>query len=141
MAPLLLDINGPEFALLLVLAVILFGPERLPDLARKAARLINFLRTTANNAQQQLTSQLGPEFENLDLRDLNPRSFIQKNLLENSVVADVKAEIEGVGETLGASRESVHSSIEGAKDVSPGGPADAMAAATPTHAPYDAEAT
>ena len=141
MTPLLLDINGPEFALLLVLAVILFGPERLPDLARKAARLINYLRTTANSAQQQLTQQLGPEFENLDFRDLNPRSFIQKNLLENSVVADVKAEIAGVGETLGESRDSVHKSIEGAKDVSPGGPADAMAAATPAHTPYDVEAT
>ena len=120
---------------------LLFGPERLPDLARKAARLVNFLRTTANSAQQQLTSQLGPEFENLDFRDLNPRSFIQKNLLENSVVADVKAEIAGVGETLGESRDSVRSSIEGAKDISPGGPADAMRSATPQHTPYDAEAT
>ena len=141
MTPLLLDINGPEFALLLVLAVILFGPERLPDLARKAARLLNFLRGAANNAQQQLTKELGPEFENLDFRDLNPRSFIQKNLLDNSVVADVKAEIAGVGQALDESRDSVRTSIEGAKDVSPGGPADAMAAATPTHAPYDLEAT
>ena len=47
MVPLLLDINGPEFLLLLVLAVILFGPERLPDLARKAARLLRYLRTVA----------------------------------------------------------------------------------------------
>ena len=141
MTPLLLDINGPEFALLLVLAVILFGPERLPDLARKAARLVNFLRSTANNAQQQLSRELGPEFENLDFRDLNPRSFIQKNLLDNSVIADVKAEIAGVGDTLDESRDSVRSSIEGAKDVSPGGPHDAMADATPSTTPYDSEAT
>ena len=38
MTPLLLDINAPEFVLLIVIAVILFGPERLPDLARKAER-------------------------------------------------------------------------------------------------------
>lgn len=141
MTPLLLDINGPEFALLLVLAVILFGPERLPDLARKAARMVNFLRSSANNAQAQLTRELGPGFENLDFRDLNPRSFIQKNLLDSSVVADVKAEIAGIGETLDESRDSVHRSIDGAKDVSPGGPSDLMARATPTHAPYDVEAT
>ena len=141
MTPLLLDINGPEFALLLVLAVILFGPERLPDLARKVARLVNLARSTANNAQQQLTRELGPEFENLDFRDLNPRSFIQKNLLDNSVVADVKAEIAGVGEALDESRDSVRSSIESAKDVSPGGPHDAMAEATPATTPYDSEAT
>lgn len=141
MTPLLLDINGPEFALLLVLAVILFGPERLPDLARKAARLINFLRNTANNAQEQLTRELGPGFENLDFRDLNPRSFIQKNLLDNSLIADVKAEIAGVGEVLDESRDSVRASIEGAKDISPGGPHDVMADATPQGTPYDSEAT
>ncbi|SEQ97673.1 Sec-independent protein translocase subunit TatB [Microlunatus flavus] len=138
MTPLLLDINGPEFALLIVLAVILFGPERLPDLARKAARLISFLRATANNAQQQLTRELGPEFQNLDFRDLNPRSFIQKNLLDNSLVADVKAEISGIGETLSESQDSVRKSIDGAADD---GPNDAMAAATPDRTPFDGEAT
>jgi sec-independent protein translocase protein TatB len=71
--PLLLDINAPEFVLLLVIAVILFGPERLPDLARKAARLVRYLRTVAGSAQQQLSKELGPEFENVDFRDLNPR--------------------------------------------------------------------
>ena len=136
-----LDIGAPEFLVLAVIAVILFGPERLPDLARKAARLVSFLRATANNAQQQLTRELGPEFQNLDFRDLNPRSFIQKNLLDNSVVADVKAEIAGVGETLSESRDSVRRSTDGAKTVTPGGPADAMAAATPTKTPFDAEAT
>ena len=62
MTPLLLDINAPEFVLLLVLAVILFGPERLPDLARKAARLLRYLRTVAGSAQQQLSKELGPGF-------------------------------------------------------------------------------
>ena len=51
MSPLLLDINGPEFMLLLVLAVILFGPERLPDLARKAARVVRYVRTMAGSAR------------------------------------------------------------------------------------------
>ena len=139
MTPLLLDINGPEFALLIVLAVILFGPERLPDLARKAARLVTFLRGAANNAQPQLSQQLGPEFENLDFRDLNPRSFIQKNLLDNSVIADVKAEIAGVGAVLDESQKSVRDSIDGAKQINPGGPDTVAPASDKT--PYDAEAT
>ena len=40
----LLDINGPEFVLLLVIAIILFGPERLPEFARKAARVLRYVR-------------------------------------------------------------------------------------------------
>ena len=83
MTPLLLDINAPEFVLLIVLAIILFGPERLPDLARKAARLIRYVRTMASSAQQQLSKELGPGFENVDFRDLNPKTFVQKHLLDD----------------------------------------------------------
>ncbi len=99
MVPLLLDINGPEFMLLLVLAVILFGPERLPDLARKAARVLRYLRTVAGSAQQQLSKELGPEFENVDFRDLNPRTFVQKHLLDDvePIIADVKSEVTDFG--------------------------------------------
>lgn len=102
MTPLLLDINGPEFVLLLVIAVILFGPERLPDLARKAARLLRYLRTVAGNAQQQLSKELGPDFENIDLRDLNPRAFVQKHLVEEvePIISDVKSEVSDAGPTI-----------------------------------------
>ena len=102
MTPLLLDINGPEFVLLLVIAVILFGPERLPDLARKAARLLRYLRTVAGNAQQQLSKELGPDFDDVDLRDLNPRAFVQKHLLDDvePIIADVKAEVSDAGTTI-----------------------------------------
>ena len=98
MTPLLLDINGPEFLLLLVLAVILFGPERLPDLARKAARVVRYLRTVAGSAQEQLSRELGPGFEDLDFRDLNPKTFVQKHLLDDvePIIADVKSEITDV---------------------------------------------
>ena len=102
MTPLLLDINGPEFLLLLVLAVILFGPERLPDLARKAARVVRYLRTVAGSAQEQLSRELGPGFEDLDFRDLNPKTFVKKHLLDDvePIIADVKSEITDVGGTV-----------------------------------------
>ena len=146
MTPLLLDINAPEFVLLIVLAVILFGPERLPDLARKAARLIRYARTMASSAQQQLGKELGPEFENMDLRDLNPRTFVQKHLLDDvePIIADVKSEITDVQRTVSSSTADVHTSINGAKDVSPGGPGEMAANGNGSRrilTPYDAEAT
>ena len=140
--PLLLDINGPEFVLLLVIAVILFGPERLPDLARKAARLLRYLRTVAGSAQQQLNKELGPEFEDLDFRDLHPRTFVQKHLLDEvePVIADVKSEVTDFGKTIKNSSADISDSI---KDRSPGGPQDLVAGATPGRAvtPFDLEAT
>jgi sec-independent protein translocase protein TatB len=143
MTPLLLDINAPEFVLLLVLAVILFGPERLPDLARKAARLIRYVRTMAGSAQEQLSRELGPGFEDLDLRDLNPRAFVQKHLLDEvePVIADVKADISDLRDTAAGTRSDIAGAIDGVKDVSPGGPTDSLAEAPPAATPYDAEAT
>ena len=147
MTPLLLDINAPEFVLLIVLAIILFGPERLPDLARKAARLIRYVRTMASSAQEQLSKELGPEFENVDLRDLNPRTFVQKHLLDDvePIIADVKSEITDVGRTVNSSTKDVTTSINGAtaKDVSPGGPTEVAAGNGSSRilTPYDAEAT
>jgi sec-independent protein translocase protein TatB len=143
MVPLLLDINGPEFLLLLVLAVILFGPERLPDLARKAARLLRYLRTVAGSAQQQLSKELGPEFENVDFRDLNPKTFVQKHLLDDiePVIADVKSEVTDVGKTVNSSAPDLANATT--KDRSSGGPQDVVAGATPARAvtPFDLEAT
>ena len=147
MTPLLLDINAPEFVLLIVLAIILFGPERLPDLARKTARLIRYVRTMATSAQQQLGKELGPEFENMDLRDLNPRTFVQKHLLDDvePIIADVKAEITDVQRTVNAFTTDAGTSTNGAaKDVSAGGPAEVPALGHGSRrilTPYDAEAT
>ena len=142
----LIDINGPEFMLLLVLAVILFGPERLPDLARKAARVVRYVRSMAGSAQEQLSKELGPGFEDLDFRDLNPRSFVQKHLLSDvePIIADVKSEISDVGSTVKDSKSDMAAAINGAKDVTPGGPHDVMATETPAArvlTPFDVEAT
>jgi sec-independent protein translocase protein TatB len=146
MTPLLLDINAPEFVLLIVLAIILFGPERLPDLARKAARLIRYVRTMASSAQEQLGKELGPEFENMDLRDLNPRTFVQKHLLDDvePIIADVKSEITDVKRTVSSTTADTNGSSNGTKETSPGGPAEVAALGNGSRrilTPYDAEAT
>ncbi len=145
MTPMLLDINGPEFLLLMIVAVILFGPEKLPELARKAAKVVNYVRTMAGTAQEQLTKELGPGFENLDFRDLNPRAFVQKHLLDEvqPIVADVRQEITDVSDTVRGNPQDVTQAIDGVKDQSPGGPANLMASATPGRSgtPFDSDAT
>ncbi|HEX5336558.1 MAG TPA: sec-independent translocase [Propionicimonas sp.] len=78
----MIDFNVSEILILGVLAVIIFGPEKLPEVARKAARVLNYLRNIANDAQGRLRQELGPEFADLELADLNPRAFVQKNLLD-----------------------------------------------------------
>jgi sec-independent protein translocase protein TatB len=72
----------PEMAVILVVAAIVFGPDKLPDYARQAARLVRQLRSLAQSAQQDLRNELGPDYADLKLTDLDPRVAIRKHLLE-----------------------------------------------------------
>jgi sec-independent protein translocase protein TatB len=71
-----------EIAMLIVVALIIFGPDKLPAVTRDAARVLKQLREMAQGARSQLKSELGPEFADFDLDSLNPRTFVRKHLLE-----------------------------------------------------------
>lgn len=81
------NIGPMELGVLALVGLIVLGPERLPGLARDAARLIRQLRDMATGARTQLKNELGPEFADVDLdslrqlRALNPRTAIQRALL------------------------------------------------------------
>lgn len=85
-----IDFNFPEIIILGILAVVIFGPEKLPELARKAARIIAYLRRVGNDARSQLRDELGPEFDDLRLSDLNPKNFVQRHLLSADEVDDLR---------------------------------------------------
>jgi sec-independent protein translocase protein TatB len=67
-----------EFVVLALVGIVVLGPERLPQFARDAARMIRTLRDLATGARQQLREELGPEFADLDLANLNPRTAVQR---------------------------------------------------------------
>jgi sec-independent protein translocase protein TatB len=75
-------IGLPEFAVLAILALLVFGPDRLPEVARQAGRMVRTLRQMAASARSQVADELGPEFADFDLDDLNPRKLVQKHLLD-----------------------------------------------------------
>lgn len=70
---------GPlELMVLAIVGLIVLGPDRLPSLAKDAARMIRTLRDMATGAREQLRDELGPEFADVDLRNLNPRTAVQR---------------------------------------------------------------
>ena len=74
------DFGAGELLGLAVLAMILIGPERLPNFAVDAAKFVKKIREMATNATNELKDNLGPGFEDLKPTDLNPKTFIQKQL-------------------------------------------------------------
>ena len=92
---------GPlEIGVLILVALVVFGPDRLPTLARDAARMIKTLRELAQGARTQLRDELGPELGNLDLASLNPRTALRRALLDDD--EPVAAPPSGAGPPLPA---------------------------------------
>ncbi len=84
------DIGAPELIFLALLGIVLFGPEKLPTLARKAGRVVRYLSAIANDAKGQLRAELGPEWDDVSFSDLNPKNFIAKHMLDAGEVAAVR---------------------------------------------------
>jgi sec-independent protein translocase protein TatB len=77
------NIGLGELIVLLLLGVLIFGPDKLPRMARDAGRLVRQLRTMADGAKAGLRSELGEDFGDLDLSDLNPRTFVRRYVLDD----------------------------------------------------------
>ncbi len=76
------DIGGGEIIGLAILGMILVGPDRLPKAAADAARFIKKVRDFTTGAGDELKKNLGPGFEDLNVRDLNPKTLLQKHVLD-----------------------------------------------------------
>jgi sec-independent protein translocase protein TatB len=72
-----------ELGVLLLLTLFIVGPDRLPSVARDAGKALRSLRTTVKGMTDDLKSELGPEFQDVDLRSLHPKTFVQKHLLSD----------------------------------------------------------
>ena len=82
----------PEMAVIAFVAVLVFGPDKLPELARQAGQLVRKARALANTARDELRAELGPEYADLELRDLDPRTIVRKHIVEAMNVAMLEDE-------------------------------------------------
>jgi sec-independent protein translocase protein TatB len=74
------DFGAGEVIGLALLAMILLGPDKLPQFAVDAAKMVKKIRNFASTATNELKENLGPGFEDLQPSDLRPKTFIKKQL-------------------------------------------------------------
>jgi sec-independent protein translocase protein TatB len=105
-----LDLSFTKLLILAVIALVVFGPDRLPGLATQAGRMLRELRRMADGARSELQDQLGPEFSQFDLNDLNPKHFVRKHLLDevtgDGAAASAAANGNGIGPMAAAGTEA-----------------------------------
>jgi sec-independent protein translocase protein TatB len=106
------NIGPGEFLVLAIVGLIVVGPDKLPGMARDAARMIKTLRELAHGAREQLREELGPDLAYLadtDPRKLNPRHVLGKAMFGDtdlnalnpaSLIKDTFADVKEVGDSV-----------------------------------------
>ncbi|MEV1062431.1 sec-independent translocase [Streptomyces sp. NPDC050263] len=74
------DIGPLELVTIAVLAVLVFGPDKLPRVIQDMMRTVRKIREFSESAKADIRSELGPEFKDFEFEDLNPKTFIRKQL-------------------------------------------------------------
>ena len=129
-------INGPEFILLLLIGILVIGPQRLPEYTQKLANLVREVRRMASGAREQIKEEVGIDIDDVDWKKYDPRQYDPRRIIKEALLED------------------------DTKPVSSGGPAAVAAAASATashneerreriieslgvgeRAPFDSEAT
>ncbi|MFD3872948.1 sec-independent translocase [Streptomyces sp. NPDC058623] len=146
------DIGALELVTIVVLAILVFGPDKLPKVIQDVSNVIRKIRSFSDSAKQDIRSELGPQFKDFEFEDLNPKTFIRKQLTENEDLKELRTSFD-----LRKELTDVTDAVNG-KEHDPADPA-AAAAATPAAAtgpdlskkpaapapeprtPYDADAT
>jgi sec-independent protein translocase protein TatB len=83
-----LDINGGELLILLLVGVIVLGPERLPQYAAQLARFVRQARSFARTARAQMRDELGEDFDDIDWQQLDPRRYDPRRIVRDALLDD-----------------------------------------------------
>ncbi|MEU6097344.1 sec-independent translocase [Streptomyces sp. NPDC047079] len=145
------DIGPLELVTLVVLAVLVFGPDKLPKMIQDVTRTIRKIREFSESAKQDIRNELGPEFKDFEFEDLNPKTFIRKQLDNDELGLkeirngfDLKKEMAEVTDAV-HSRESESPSSPSSPSSSAGGTVDMTKKpekpGPEEHPPFDADAT
>ena len=82
------DVNGGELLILVVVALLVIGPERMPEYAAKLAKLVRQLRDLAETAKVQLREQMGPDFDDIDWKQYDPRQYDPRRIVREALMDD-----------------------------------------------------
>jgi Tat protein translocase TatB subunit len=148
------DIGAPEVLVVLIVALLVFGPDRLPEMARQAGSWLRDLRRMVANARRDLSDGLGVDAADLrKLQNLDPKSYVRRNVLDGvdldlGLDDDVEQPAGGNGTAKpcrkgtarpgSAAATSRARASTGSAEETPG---PSVAPVTPAPAPYDPDTT
>lgn len=136
-----LGIGGWEFIVLLLVFVLIIGPQRLPEYTRNIVRMVRRARTWVEESRESVESEMGIAVDDLkkyDPRQYDPRRIIRDAWGDTSPIDDL---VKDTSALVGSSAAGVASVGTAATGTAARRDSTKAADARPGRAPFDDEAT
>ncbi|MDQ1059476.1 sec-independent protein translocase protein TatB [Arthrobacter globiformis] len=129
-------INGPEFILLLLIGILVIGPQRLPEYTQKLANLVREVRRMASGAREQIKEEVGIDIDDVDWKKYDPRQYDPRRIIKEALLEDDTKPVSSGGPAAvaaAASAAASHNEERPARIIESLGVGE--------RAPFDSEAT
>lgn len=136
-------INTPELVLIVIVALLVIGPTRLPGYVDKLKNLIREVRKMASGARETIKDEAGLDIDDIDWKKLDPRQYDPRRIIREALLDDDDVEaLNSLKTAPAAAIASMMGKDGNAKAVTslpPEKPVERLAEGQ--LAPYDVEAT
>ncbi len=133
-------INGPEFFLLLLIGILVIGPQRLPEYTQKLANLVKEVRRMASGAREQIKEEVGIDIDDVDWKKYDPRQYDPRRIIKEALLDDDSKPV-SAGAPAAVAAVSGAAAVA-AVDAAPARPQRVVQSLPAGEAaPYDTEAT
>ena len=79
------NVGWGEVLVLIVVGLVVLGPERLPGAIRWATTSLRQARDYLSGMTTQLREDMGPEFDDIDWRKLDPRQYDPRRIVREAL--------------------------------------------------------
>lgn len=80
-----IGINGGEFIVLILIALLILGPERLPMYTRKFVDWLRSMKVMAEGAKEQFKEETGRDFDEIEWRKYDPRQYDPRRMIREAL--------------------------------------------------------
>ncbi|WP_051325435.1 twin-arginine translocase TatA/TatE family subunit [Glycomyces tenuis] len=110
--------GGVEFLVIILIAIFLWGPDKLPEALRNLRRFIAKARQMASNAASDLSREIGTDIKP---EDLNPKTFVRKHILseedQEMLTNPLKATMKDLQEGTKPLKDDLEETTRGIEDT------------------------
>jgi sec-independent protein translocase protein TatB len=95
-------INGPEFLLLLLIGILVIGPQRLPEYTQKLTNVVREVRRMASGAREQIKEEVGIDIDDVDWKKYDPRQYDPRRIIREALLEDAPKPVSAGGPAVAA---------------------------------------